>query len=309
MNDVLINKDKKVARCLSQWQDELSSLRRLSDKTLVAYDRDVEQMLTFFTTHLGAPVSVSALNELTPADWRGFMSNRRQTGVGNATMARGLSGIKSFFAFLEKEGHAHADNLAAIKAPKKKQNLPKALTAIDAKKLVEQGVTLEDEPWIAARDVAVMALCYGAGLRISEALALTANDLDSDNLRINGKGGKVRMVPILPAIRHAIKDYQKRCPYHPDTDVPIFRGARGGPLSPRLVQLKMQNLRSAFGLPNSATPHALRHSFATHLLAGGGDLRSIQELLGHASLSTTQIYTKVDTVQLMDAYLKAHPRS
>ncbi|WP_299344867.1 tyrosine recombinase XerC [uncultured Maritalea sp.] len=310
MNELLINKDKKVAHWLGQWQDELSSLRRLSDKTLVAYDRDVEQMLTFFTHHFGAPVSAKTLNSFTPADWRAFMSNRRQTGVCNATMARGLSGIKSFFTFLEKEGHAPADSLAAIKAPKKKQTLPKALTAIDAKKLVDQGDMLDDEPWIAARDIAVMALCYGAGLRISEALALTANDLkDQKTLRITGKGNKTRMVPVLSAIHDAITDYQKSCPYHPNDNDPIFRGARGGPLSPRLVQLKMQKLRSAFGLPNSATPHALRHSFATHLLAGGGDLRAIQELLGHASLSTTQIYTKVDTAQLMDAYLKAHPRS
>jgi len=310
MNEVLITKDKRVASWLTQWQDELSSLRRLSDKTLVAYDRDVEQMFSFFASHIGGPVTAKSLREFTPADWRAFLSSRRQTGVGNATMARGLSGIKSFFSFLEKEGHAPADSLAAIKAPKKKQTLPKALTAIDAKQLVEQGDIMDEEPWIAARDVAVMALCYGAGLRISEALALTSNDLDDQNtLRINGKGGKVRMVPILATIREAITDYQERCPYHPDSDDPLFRGARGGPLSPRLVQLKMQKLRSAFGLPNSATPHALRHSFATHLLAGGGDLRSIQELLGHASLSTTQIYTKVDTAQLMDAYLKAHPRS
>ena len=310
MNAPLINKDKKIASWLSQWQDELSSLRRLSDKTLIAYDRDVEQMLSFFTSHFGEPVSAKLINDLKPSDWRAFMATRRQDGAGNATMARSLSGIKSFFTFLEKEGHAPAESLAAIKAPKKKQSLPKALTAIDAKKLVDQGDILDEEPWIAARDIAVMSLCYGGGLRISEALALTANDLkEKDAIRVNGKGGKVRLVPILPAIRDAIADYQRRSPYHPDQSDPIFRGARGGPLNPRLVQLKMQKLRSAFGLPNSATPHALRHSFATHLLAGGGDLRAIQELLGHASLSTTQIYTKVDTAQLMDAYLKAHPRS
>ncbi|MFB9140997.1 tyrosine recombinase XerC [Maritalea porphyrae] len=310
MNTPLINKTKKIANWLEQWQDELSSLRRLSDKTLLAYDRDVEQMLTFFTSHLGEPVSHKHLQELTPSDWRAFMATRRQNGAGNATMARSLSGIKSFFSFLEKEGHATADSLAAIKAPKKKQTLPKALPAIDAKKLIDQGGTLDDEPWVAARDVAVLALCYGAGLRISEALALTKNDLKEQNgLRILGKGGKTRMVPILAAINDAINEYKRLCPFNPGDNDPIFRGVRGGPLNPRLIQLKMQKLRSAFGLPNSATPHALRHSFATHLLAGGGDLRAIQELLGHASLSTTQIYTKVDTAQLMDAYLKAHPRS
>lgn len=310
MNAPLINKDKVIANWLSDWQDELSSLRRLSDKTLVAYDRDVEQMLSFFTTHFGAPVSSKTLKSLKPADWRAFMAVRRQEGAGNATLARTLSGIKSFFSFLEKEGRITADSLAAIKAPKQKERLPKALTAIDAQKLIDNGDLLDDEPWIAARDIAVMALCYGGGLRISEALAITADDLKEKNaIRIVGKGNKTRLVPILPVIRDAIADYQTKCPYRPDPQDPIFRGARGGPLNPRLVQLKMQKLRSAFGLPASATPHALRHSFATHLLAEGGDLRAIQELLGHASLSTTQIYTKVDSAQLMEAYLKAHPRS
>ncbi|MGJ8529224.1 tyrosine recombinase XerC [Maritalea sp.] len=310
MNEFLINKDKKVAAHMAMWQDELSSLRRLSDKTLVAYDRDVEQLMHFFTAHYGGPVTTHVLNDLTPADWRAFLASRRRNGAGNATMARGLSGIKSFFAFLEKEGLASADSLSAIKAPKKKQSLPKALTAIDAKKLISDGDLLDEEPWIAARDIALISLCYGAGLRISEALSLTGQDLlDKNSLRIVGKGNKTRLVPILPVIYDAIEDYQKSCPYTPDPADPIFRGARGGPLSPRLLQLKMQKLRSAFGLPNSATPHALRHSFATHLLAGGGDLRAIQELLGHASLSTTQIYTKIDSAQLMETYLKAHPRS
>ena len=310
MNELLIIKDKKVATYLATWQDELASLRRLSDKTLVAYDRDVEQMMRFFTAHFGGPVTKKVLNELAPADWRAFMANRRQNGAGNTTMARGLSGIKSFFAFLEKEDIASADSLSAIKAPKKKQSLPKALTAIDAKKLINDGDLLDEEPWIAARDVALMSLCYGAGLRISEALALTSDQLaDKNSLHIIGKGNKTRLVPVLPVIRDAIVEYQKLCPYEPDPSDPVFRGARGGPLNPRLLQLKMQKLRSAFGLPNSATPHALRHSFATHLLAGGGDLRAIQELLGHASLSTTQIYTKIDSAHLMETYLKTHPRS
>lgn len=301
---------KEVGKWREMWLDELSSLRRLSEQTLIAYDRDLDQLLQFLVNHLGEPVHTKHLQNLTPTDWRAFLAYRRANGAKNRSIARSLSALKSFYKFLAKEGWATPDSLNAIRAPKKDQSLPKALTAIDAKRMIEEGGMLDDEPWIAARDIAVMALCYGGGLRIAEALALTPSDFDgNDALRITGKGGKTRMVPIIKPIYAAIEDYQRKCPFQPGPKDALFRGARGGPLRARLVQLKMQKLRSAFGLPASATPHALRHSFATHLLGAGGDLRAIQELLGHASLSTTQIYTKVDSAHLMEAYLKAHPRS
>lgn len=301
---------KQVGHWRTMWLDELGSLRRLSDQTLVAYERDLDQLLQFLVGYLGEPVQTRHLQNLTPTDWRAFMAHKRNQGSKSRSIARTLSALKNFYKFLAKEGWATPDSLNAIRAPKKDQSLPKALTAIDAKRLIENGDALDDEPWIAARDIAVMALCYGGGLRIAEALALTPSDIaEKTALRVTGKGGKTRMVPLIKPIYTAIADYQQKCPYHPGPKDALFRGARGGPLRARLVQLKMERLRAAFGLPASATPHALRHSFATHLLGAGGDLRAIQELLGHASLSTTQIYTKVDSAHLMDAYLKAHPRS
>ncbi len=198
--------------------------------------------------------------------------------------------------------------LNVIRTPKQPRSLPKALTVIEAKAAITTTAEMEDRPWIAARDMAVLALCYGAGLRISEALALTPAGLEDAALRVTGKGGKTRMVPLLAEVRAAIEAYLKLCPFQLAAHEPLFRGARGGPLSARLIQLRVVQLRSALGLPPSATPHALRHSFATHLLGRGGDLRTIQELLGHASLSTTQIYTAIDTDRLLESYRAAHPR-
>ena len=196
----------------------------------------------------------------------------------------------------------------AIRTPKIPKSLPKALTVIEAKQTITATDEMEEIPWVAARDMAVISLCYGAGLRIAEALALTKGDLEAEVLRVTGKGGKVRMVPLIAPVRQAIEEYLKLSPYKLWPEDPLFRGVRGGVLSPRLIQLRMEKLRSALGLPPSATPHALRHSFATHLLGRGGDLRAIQELLGHASLSSTQIYTAVDTERLIESYAKAHPR-
>jgi integrase/recombinase XerC len=223
---------------------------------------------------------------------------------------RGLAGIRSLLRFLEKQGLANAAGAVALRAPRQPKSLPKPLTASDARRVASLGGQLAEEPWIAARNAAVFALLYGSGLRISEALGIVAGDLPGPGvLRIAGKGGKTRLTPVLPIVQKAVAEYRRLCPYHLDAEKPLFRGARGGPLNPRLVQRLMETLRARLNLPETATPHALRHSFATHLLANGGDLRSIQALLGHASLSTTQIYTGVDAARLLDIYDAAHPRA
>jgi integrase/recombinase XerC len=293
----------------AKWLEELSSIRRLSPRTVEAYARDLDQFIAFLSGHIGGTIDLADLKTLRPADLRAFLAARRKTGVGSHSLARGLSGIKSFFAHLERNGIMALEALSVIRTPKRPATLPKALTVTEAKATIDTVDEMETRPWVAARDAAVIALCYGAGLRISEALALTRRDLDGQSLRVTGKGGRVRLVPLIAAVRNAITQYLKLCPFALSANEPMFKGVRGGPLSPRLVQLRVEHLRGALGLPASATPHALRHSFATHLLGEGGDLRSIQELLGHASLSTTQIYTHVDTDRLLEAYRKAHPRN
>ena len=243
------------------------------------------------------------------ADIRAFLAFRRNAEVGSRSLARALSAIRGFFRFLEREGVLSSEALTTIRTPRQQRGLPRALTVVEARATIATTDELEDVPWVAARDMAVISLLYGAGLRISEALAITRTDLEAASLRVTGKGGRTRLVPLLAQVRQAIEAYLGLCPFHPGPDEPIFRGKKGGPLSPRLIQLRLEQLRSALGLPPSATPHALRHSFATHLLGRGGDLRMIQELLGHASLSTTQIYTAVDTDRLLEAYRSAHPRA
>jgi integrase/recombinase XerC len=287
---------------------ELGSVKRLAPNTLEAYGRDISQFMSFLAGHMGGPISLQSLKELRAADIRAFMAQRREESLGSRSLARVLSALKSFFAFLERESILATEALNAIRTPKIPRSLPKALTVVEAKQTITATDEMEDRPWIAARDMAVISLCYGAGLRISEALALTKGDLESDVLRVTGKGGKIRMVPMITPVRQAIEDYLKLSPFKLWPEDPLFRGVRGGVLSPRLIQKRMEQLRSALSLPPSATPHALRHSFATHLLGKGCDLRAIQELLGHASLSTTQIYTAVDTDRLMESYAKAHPR-
>lgn len=294
-----------------RWLAQLTEERRLADKTAEAYERDLRQFLGFLTLHLGGPPKISDLADLRPLDLRAFMAERRREGAGARTLGRGLAGIRSFLRHLERKGLANAAGATATRAPKQPKSLPKPLSARDARRVVDADLQLSDEPWIAARDAAVLTLLYGCGLRISEALALTRSDVprDGESLRITGKGGKTRIVPLLPIARSAITDYLKLSPFRPAADAPMFRGARGGPLQPAIVQKAMRALRSALDLPETATPHALRHSFATHLLAGGGDLRTIQELLGHASLSTTQVYTGVETSRLLEIYDRAHPRA
>ena len=301
-----------LAREKSEWLDWLENQRRLSAKTLDAYERDVRQFLHYLTGYVGRPPRIVDVSDLKPIDMRGFLARRREGGAEARTLGRSLAGIRSFVRFLEKKGLANSAGLAATRSPKQPKTLPKALTASQAVKLTKTSEHLSDTPWIAMRDAAVMALMYGSGLRIGEALGLTSIDVreaQMGSVQVTGKGGVTRVVPVLPQVVEAIEKYIELCPYVIDPDQPVFRGAKGGVLQPAIVQKTMRILRSALGLPETATPHALRHSFATHLLAGGGDLRTIQELLGHASLSTTQIYTSVDTSSLMDMYEKAHPRA
>jgi integrase/recombinase XerC len=309
MTDSAFAADAAIKRQLTLWQRDLGSVRRLAPKTLEAYARDVGQFLSFLAGHTGGPVTLETLRELRAADIRAFMAARREESLGSRSLARALSALKSFFRFLEREGLVESEALNLVRSPKQPKSLPKALTVLEAMATLATPAEMEEIPWIAARDIAVLALCYGAGLRISEALAITRADLDADALMVTGKGGKTRMVPLIAKVREAIEQYLKLCPFALNPSQPLFRGHKGGVLSPRLIQLRMAQLRSALGLPPSATPHALRHSFATHLLGAGGDLRAIQELLGHASLSTTQIYTGVDTDRLLEAYRKAHPRA
>jgi integrase/recombinase XerC len=252
---------------------------------------------------------LATLRDTRAADLRAFMAVRRQDGVEARSLARALSAIKSFFRYLEREGALSIEALNTLRTPRTRKSLPQALTVREAKAAIATTDEMEDRPWVAARDMAVLSLCYGAGLRISEALGLSRTDVEGPTLRVTGKGGKTRLVPIIEPVRQAIEAYLKLCPFTLTPSQPMFRGVKGGVLSPRLLQARMVQLRSALGLPPGATPHALRHSFATHLLGRGGDLRAIQELLGHASLSTTQIYTAVDTERLLDAYRAAHPRS
>jgi integrase/recombinase XerC len=304
-----------VAAELRRWLSHLGAERRMSPKTVEAYERDARQFLSFLTKHTGEQISLHALAAIEPRDVRAFMAARRLGGIGPRSLMRSLAGARSFARFLERNGKGKVGALAAVRAPKLPKTLPKPLSVSSAKRLADTDLRAgeEREPWVLARDAAVLALLYGSGLRISEALGLSREAVPmpgkGDAITVKGKGNKARMVPVLPQVLKLIADYVALCPYDLPDQSPIFLGARGGPLSPRIVQLTMARLRGALGLAETATPHALRHSFATHLLARGGDLRSIQELLGHASLSTTQIYTAVDTEQLLQVYRNAHPRA
>ena len=307
---VIARPDLQAAR--SAWLDSLARQRRLAALTIEAYERDTRQFLQFLTGHLGGAPGLADIAQLKPFDLRAFLAHRRNTGAGPRTLGRGLAALRSFLRHLEKHGLANAAAALSLRAPKQPKSLPKPLTAGDARQVASREGQLAEEPWIAARNAAVLTLLYGAGLRISEALGLKGEDLSDDSqavLRVTGKGGKVRLFPVLPVALEAVKEYRRLCPYTLAPGSALFRGARGGPLQAAIIQRAMQQLRSALALPDTATPHALRHSFATHLLGRGGDLRTIQELLGHASLSTTQIYTGVDTARLLDVYDRAHPRA
>ncbi len=312
MQEFLICAKPDLQAARESWLKALAGERRLSALTVEAYERDTRQFLQFLTGHCGGSPGIADIADLRPADLRAFLASRRQRGAGPRTLGRGLAGVRSFLRFLERRGLVNAAGATALRAPKQPKSLPKPLTAPDARRVVSADGQLAEEPWIAARNAAVLTLLYCGGLRISAALGLDGSDLasaDETVLRITGKGGKTRLVPVLPVAFRAVAEYRRLCPYHLGAGEPLFRGARGGALNPAIVQREMAKLRSALNLPETATPHALRHSFATHLLGRGGDLRTIQELLGHASLSTTQIYTGVDTARLLEIYESAHPRA
>lgn len=294
------------------WLESLDSERRLSAATLKAYDRDLDHFFSFLTDHMGEVADIGHFPALRPADIRSFMAFRRREGISSRSLARIMAGIRSFVRHLEERGQATSAPFNAIQTPKYSRSLPKPLSVDKAQMLVDPKQSLAEEPWVIARDSAVLLLLYGVGLRISEALALTlqtAPKRGQEAITVTGKGGKQRRLPVLPIVQKALDHYIALCPFELEKDEPMFRGVRGGPLSPRIIQKTIETMRGSLGLPDSATPHGLRHSFATHLLANGGDLRTIQELLGHASLSTTQSYTEVEMTELMNIYQNAHPRS
>jgi integrase/recombinase XerC len=295
------------------WLIQLAGERRLSDLTIEAYRRDARQFLAFLAERFGAQPGIADFTDCAQADLRAFLARRRAEGIDGRSLQRALSALRSLARHIARETGETAAALGAIRAPKAARRLPRPLSAPDARAVATTAPREgeEREPWVLARDAAVLALCYGTGLRISEALSIRRIDAPtggSETITIVGKGRKTRSAPVIAPVRKAVEDYLSLCPYALKPDGPLFVGAKGGPLSPRIVQLAMARMRGALGLPMSATPHALRHSFATHLLARGGDLRTIQDLLGHASLSTTQVYAGVDSARLLAAYRSAHPR-
>ncbi len=295
---------------LADWLAQLSALDGASPATVTAYGGDVGRWLAFMAEHHGGGQGLAALAGTGRADLRDFLAHEQGRGIGARSLARRLSAVKSFTRWIADRAGQDATALLAARAPRHRRKLPRPLAEDSARAVLDDVGSDAREDWIGLRDAAVVTLLYGGGLRISEALALRGADHPlPEVLRITGKGGKQRLVPVLPAARAAVARYVQLCPYDIPRDGALFLGARGGPLSPRLVQLAMERCRARLGLPATATPHALRHSFATHLLAAGGDLRAIQELLGHASLSTTQAYTAVDGARLMEIYARAHPRA
>lgn len=304
-----------LAAAIEAWRNWLEGEKRASPHTLDGYCRDLAAFLSFLTEHQGGEADLAALAELSPADFRAFLAARSADGLGRSSMARLMSTLRGFFAFLDRHDLIHNPAIGAVKAPRPPRALPKPLAADEALEALASAGELQDQPWLAARDIALFTLLYGCGLRLGEALGMVRHDLPKGDtpkgatIVITGKGRKQRMVPVLPVVREALAEYVRLCPYPLGPETPLFMGARGARLNPGVVQRQMRRLRQLLGLPETATPHALRHSFATHLLAGGGDLRTIQELLGHASLSTTQRYTHVDSARLSKVYRDAHPRA
>jgi len=299
-----------LAAEIRAWRQWLTAERRFSPHTVEAYGRDLGGFVAFMRDHLGGPPDIAALAGLKPIDFRSWLARRTNAGLEKSSTARALSVVRGFFRFLDRRGLLSSAAIGLVRGPRVPKSVPKALTVGEARDALDGIAELSDEDWVGRRDVAVLMLLYGCGLRIGEALALNRRDAPkADSMVIVGKGRKARIVPILPAVRQAVDGYLAAVPFQQAPEDPLFLGKRGGRLTARRVQETVQVLRGWLGLPDSATPHALRHSFATHLLAGGGDLRAIQELLGHASLSTTQRYTDVDAGRLLDVHRAAHPRS
>jgi integrase/recombinase XerC len=298
-----------AAELAARWAAHLKHDRRRSPHTVRAYAATAHRLIHFLGRYRAEEIGPAALLELGASDLRAFLADRRGGGLGPASAARELSGVRAFLRYAAEQQGSHAQ-LPRIRAPKRPRTLPRPAAPDDAVELAHNAADAASAPWIGARDLAILLLLYGAGLRVAEALALTAAALPiGQTLRVTGKRSKTRVVPVVPVVREAIEDYARHCPYGLAGDVPLFLGARGGPLNPDLVRRAVAGARRRLGLPDTLTPHALRHSFATHLLARGADLRSLQELLGHASLSSTQIYTAVDAARLLDVYRHAHPRA
>ncbi len=296
---------------LAEFTTYLARERRLASNTVEAYQSDIAGFFGFLQLHRGEEPTIAVLGSLKARDIRAHLAQRRRDGLSDASIARLMSSIKALYRWLGRAHDLQNAEIAYLQGPKRSQRLPRPVSIEAARDLIEEAETDPDaEPWINARDAAVLSLLYGGGLRISEALSLTGADVPApERLRVVGKGGKVRIVPLIPAVRDAIADYARVCPYQLSRGAALFRGAKGGALNPRIIQGLVQKLRGVLGLPDTATPHALRHAFATHLLAAGADLRAIQTLLGHASLSTTQVYTAVDASRLREVHAAAHPRA
>ena len=298
-----------LAAAIEAWRAWLEVERRASPHTAAAYLRDLKIFLAFLRDHLGGIAGLADLESLAHGDFRAYLARRAMAGSARTSTARALSVLRSFFRFLERTGRAKNAAIGVVRSPRLPQSVPKPLPAEDAMAVIDGAASGHETPWIAARDRALMLLLYGCGLRIDEALRLDLADVPTgDSLRVHGKGGKERIMPVLPVVVRGLADYIEACPFLV-AGGPLFLGARGGRLNAGVFQRQMRSLRARLGLPETATPHALRHSFATHLLQAGGDLRTIQELLGHASLSTTQRYTEVDTATLIRVYDEAHPRA
>ncbi|MFQ1700191.1 tyrosine recombinase XerC [Loktanella agnita] len=299
-----------LSTALATWLDHQRAIAGAAENTITAYQTDLLSFLSFMTQHNGGSQGLGPIARIDIRDMRAWMAHERARGVGARSLARSLSAVKSFYRWLAEREGFEPTAVLSTRAPKFQRKLPRPLAEGAATAMIDTVELQAREPWVAARDAAVVTLLYGCGLRISEALSLTGSDAPlPDVLRITGKGGKERIVPVIDAARDAVDAYLRLCPYPVETNAPLFKAIRSGPLRPRAIQKVMEQARLQLGLPATATPHAMRHSFATHLLTAGGDLRAIQELLGHASLSTTQAYTAVDTARLMDVYDKAHPKA
>ncbi len=308
----MITAEPGVIKAIAAWQNWLRHERRAAENTIISYENDLRGFLLFLSKHLGYLPGLGDLAVLTSPDFRGYLAGRNADGLSRSSTARAVSTLRSFFRFLERRNLAENAAIHALRPQKIPRSIPKALSAEDALETVSEVEKLSEETWVGKRDKAFLFLLYGCGLRIGEAIGLNRGHVDgadADMIRVIGKGGKERIVPVLPAVQEAIADYLAICPYNLKAEGPLFVGVRGARLNPGVAQKQVRMVRKLLRLPETATPHAFRHSFATHLLAGGGDLRTIQELLGHASLSTTQRYTDVNASQLRSVYANAHPRA
>ena len=308
----VITAEPGVIKAIAAWQNWLRHERRAAENTIISYENDLRGFLLFLSKHLGYLPGLGDLTVLTSLDFRSYLAGRNADGLSRSSTARAVSTLRSFVRFLERRNLAENAAIHALRPQKIPRSIPKALSAEDALETVSEVEKLSEETWVGKRDKAFLFLLYGCGLRIGEAIGLNRGHVDgadTDMIRVIGKGGKERIVPVLPAVQKAIADYLAICPYNLKAEGPLFVGVRGARLNPGVAQKQVRMVRKLLRLPETATPHAFRHSFATHLLAGGGDLRTIQELLGHASLSTTQRYTDVNAAQLQSVYANAHPRA